>query len=133
MGIFKIDGESFDVGVVQLERGTEFLDKFAERTEDGILRRQLIGVYFNYYLSFPKINSNMAEYERLFNKISEPVEFHTVTVPGTKEDYTFIAYISAQKDSIIKWKENGNHVWGGLKVSFIAQEPARTPVGGGGS
>lgn len=132
MSIFTIDGQSYNVGVVQLERGTEFLDKFAERTEDGVLRRQLIGVYFNYYLSFPEINSDSAEYEKLFDKITEPVEFHRISVPGTTGGYTFQAYITAQKDKVVKWRPDGNHVWGGLKVSFIAQEPARKPATTGG-
>ena len=40
----KIDGISYDVPLVSIKRTAEFLDKYAERTEDGDLKRELIGV-----------------------------------------------------------------------------------------
>ena len=36
-----IDGGRYDVDVVSLKRKAEFLDKYAERTEDGDLKRNL--------------------------------------------------------------------------------------------
>jgi hypothetical protein len=44
-----IDGEVYNVAVLTgLDRNADFLDKYAERTDDGDLKRELIGVYFNY-------------------------------------------------------------------------------------
>ena len=42
-----VDGTYFDLPMVSLKRSADFLDKYAERTEDGVLHRELIGVYYN--------------------------------------------------------------------------------------
>ena len=46
-----IDGENFKVDVLSCKRTADFLDKHAKRTENGDLKRELIGVYFNYKLT----------------------------------------------------------------------------------
>lgn len=86
-----VDGIGYDIDVLHLKRTADFLDKYAERTESGDLKRELIGVYFNYKLELgPGIKPD--EYARFWRKLTEPVEFHTVTVPDEAGDYTFKAY-----------------------------------------
>lgn len=64
-----IDGEKFKVDVLSCKRTADFLDKHAKRTENGDLKRELIGVYFNYKLTIaPGIDR--AEYSRFWNKIT---------------------------------------------------------------
>ena len=93
------DGQSFDIPVVKLTRRAEFLDKFANRTENGDLQRELIGVYYNYQLQLGR-TLDTKEYARLWRKLTEPVEFHTVTVPDESGDYTFTAYFSNVGDEL---------------------------------
>ena len=82
-----IDGEQFKIDVLSVKRSADFLDKYAERLANGHLRRELIGVYFNYKLQFgPGLDRK--EYARLWDKLTEPVEFHEVTVPDEDGDYT---------------------------------------------
>ncbi len=121
--MIKIDGMTFDVPVIKLSRKAEFLDKFAKRTEDGGLQRKLIGVYFNYQLQLG-IAKDKNEYSRLWNKLTEPVEFHTVVVPGTDGDYIFKAYFSNVGDAMLIKTQERNY-WQDLTVNFTAQEPAR--------
>jgi hypothetical protein len=121
--MIKIDGISYDIPVMKIVRRADFLDKYAERTEDGNLTRKLIGVYFNYQLTLGATN-NTEEYSRLWNKLTEPVEFHTVTVPDESGDYTFTAYFSNVGDEMFK-QRNGKNYWKNLTVNFIAQAPAR--------
>ena len=45
-----IDGIGYKIDVLSVKRTADFLDKYAERTENGDLERELIGVYFNYKL-----------------------------------------------------------------------------------
>lgn len=72
-----IDGEQFKIDVLSVKRSADFLDKYAERLANGHLRRELIGVYFNYKLQFgPGLDRK--EYARLWDKLTEPVEFHGV-------------------------------------------------------
>lgn len=120
-----IDGETFDVPVVSITRRADFLDKFAERTEDGVLHRELIGVYFNYSVVLGS-TTDVASYAALWNRLTEPVEFHQVTVPDENgENYTFTAYFSNVGDTLRRVKD-AQTFWKSLTVNFIAQAPART-------
>lgn len=118
-----IDGVTYKVPVVSLQRKGDFLDKYANRTEEGELERELIGVYFNYQLKFG-FTTDYREYARLWDKVTEPVEFHTVTVPNGPSEYTFIAYMSNVSDELIV-KHDGVSYYGGLTVNFTAKSPAR--------
>lgn len=120
-----IDGVAYDVPVIKLTRTADFLDRYAERTEDGILHRDLIGVYFNYKISFGR-PSDMSEYQDLWDALTEPTPFHTVIVPDETGNYTFTAYFSNVGDELIKQK-NGVNYWKNLTVNFIAKSPERTP------
>lgn len=122
--MIKIDGISFDVPVIELSRKADFLDKFAKRTDDGGLQRELIGVYFNYQLKLG-IAKEASEYQRLWDKLTEPVEFHTVVVPDTEGDYTFKAYFSNIGDKLLMKTKERNY-WQDLTVNFTAQVPARS-------
>jgi len=118
-----IDGTTYNIPVIGLKRTADFLDKFANRTEDGTLQRKLIGVYFNYQLSLGT-TPDTAEYARLWDKLTEPEEFHTVTVPDEDGNYTFTAYFSNVGDELKK-KRGGKNYWTGLTVNFTAKAPAR--------
>ncbi|HOJ01285.1 MAG TPA: hypothetical protein PLL88_06655 [Anaerolineaceae bacterium] len=119
-----IDGVEYDIPVISIERTADFLDKFAERTVDGVLHRELIGVYFNYRLQLGSI-TDTAVYAALWAKLTEPQEFHTVTVPDESGNYTFTAYFSNVGDKLRKSQGIQNY-WKGLTVNFIARSPART-------
>ena len=121
-----IDGDTFDIPVVGLDETCDFLDKYAERTEDGVLHRELIGCYFNQKIQFGAPPST-AELARLWLKLTEAVAYHTVTVPDDDGvDYTFIAYFAGVKRSLRKYT-SARTFWKSLTVNFIAQSPARTP------
>jgi hypothetical protein len=119
-----IDGNTYDVPVLSLRRTADVLDKSAFRTEDGTLHRELIGVYFNYQLQFGR-TLNVSNYAALWNKITEAVPFHEVTVPDQSGNYTFTAYVANVSDEIVK-SENAVNFWRNLTVNFIAKAPAIT-------
>lgn len=118
-----IDSTRYDVPVSDIKRTADVLDKYATRTENGSLKRKIIGVYFNYEITFGDVLDN-AEYNALFDKLTEPTEFHEITVPASDGDFTFTAYISKVSDSMIA-QYNGKNYFGELKASFTAKEPAR--------
>lgn len=123
-----IDGETFNVPIEgPIVRRFDFLDKYAERTEDGVLHRELIGVYKNYELKFGNPD-DPAEYDRLIEKLSEPEEFHTVVVPDsvTGGTFSFTAYFSNVRDEL-RYSSGSQNYWTALTVNFIAESPARTP------
>lgn len=119
-----IDGTTYDIPVTSIKRTADFLDKYAERSADGVLHRELIGVYFNYQLQFGR-DASTSVYAALWNKLTEPTEFHTVTVPDEDGDVTFAAYFANVTDKLVKAK-GATRFWKDLTVNFIAQSPART-------
>lgn len=117
-----IDGNTYNVPVIELSRDAEFLYKYAERTVDGVLHSELIGVYFNYKLSFGR--ATPTAYNQLWLKLTEPREFHTIKVPSSVGFHTYEAYFSNVKDTL-KHIQDSDYYWRGLTVNFIAKEPAR--------
>jgi len=118
-----IDGIVYNVPIISLKRSADFLDKFAERTIDGKLHRELIGVYYNYQIQFGRAPTT-ATYNALWDKLTEPEEFHTVIVPDEGGTRTFSAYFSNIKDEMVRWSDDGNY-FKSLTVNFIARQPAR--------
>lgn len=121
-----IDSITYDVPVVDLKMKGEFLDKYAERTQDGILHRELIGVYFNYEIKFGR-TKNTTVFAALWKKLTEPVEFHTIILPDDDGNFTFDGYFANVSASIRKDDTATRKFWKELTASFIAQSPARTP------
>lgn len=128
-----IDGEDFGskIDFVSLKRKAHFFDKYAKRDISGVLHRELIGVYINYTLGLGIVN-DFNVYNRLWKKLTEKKEFHTVTISSNTHkseidntiynNYTFTAYFADIEDEGFLIRDNGN-VFKGLKVEFIAQKP----------
>ena len=124
-----IDSTTYNVPIVSLDDTLEFLDKYAERTTDGILHRELIGTFPKQVITFgtPITSADRAEYALLWSKLGEAVEFHTVTVPDVDGvDFTFTAYISGLNRQLEKW-DSTKTTWGNYTCSFTAQSPKATP------
>lgn len=121
-----IDGTTYDVPVLSVTETCDFLDKYAERTLDGVLHRELIGTYHNQKLVLGT-PTDQAEYQLLWEKLTEATEFHTVTVPDEDGvDFQFTAYFSNVSRQLKKWK-SGETIWSGMTVNFTAQSPKSTP------
>ena len=118
-----IDGTEYDINIVSCKRTADVLDKYAERTADGILHREIIGVYYNYKIQFA-FGADTSVYNALFAKLTEAVEFHTIIIPG---GYTFSAYIASVGDEMARVDDTNTAFYRNLVASFIAQEPAVTP------
>lgn len=125
-----VDGRSYRVSVLTIEREAPILDKFAERTEDGALQREVIGTYYNYKIKFGSSFDAEDDYDKLYEALTSPTPFHTITVPyGRTGSHTYTAYISNVKDSVMQIREDekgAETLWENLSASFIAQKPART-------
>jgi hypothetical protein len=124
-----IDSTEYAIPIVSLKRKGDFLYKFAQRTNDGNLQAEMIGVYFNYQLKLgtPRTLDDVAAYALLWDKLTEPVIFHTVTVPDeTLTPFTYTAYFSTVSDELMK-KTDAANFWKNLTVNFIARAPTRTP------
>lgn len=123
----KIDDVYFDVPMVSLKRNADFLDKYAERNEEGDLLRELIGVYYNYTLTVGTSSDfGETDYDSFWDKMTEPVEFHDISIPTKTGYYTFKGYISSVSDEYKKILDNKAE-FTGFTCKFTAKSPARTP------
>lgn len=118
-----IDGIEFNIPLVSVKRTADVLDKYAERSEDGDLKREILGVYYNYQLSVGTIDDDIM-YEKLWDKLTEPVEFHDFLLPTTGGTYSFRGYISSVSDEIEKVYSD-TAKFKGLTCKFTAKSPAR--------
>lgn len=122
-----IDGIFFDVPMVSLKRSADFLHKYAERNEEGELLAELIGVYYNYTLTVGTSSDfGDTDYEAFWNKMTEPVEFHEISIPTKNGYYTFTGYISSVSDEYKKILDNEAE-FTSFTCKFTAKSPARTP------
>lgn len=119
----KIDGMFFDIPMVSLKRTADVLDKYAKRTEDGDLKREIIGVYYNYQLSVGIVNDDNL-YNALWNKLTEPTEFHTIELPTSNGTYSFVGYISSVSDEYRKITGTKAQ-FQGLTCKFTSKSPSR--------
>ena len=117
----RIDNEDYGVGLVKIDRHVDVLDKVAKRTLDGDLHREILGIYFNYELTFGSF-WDMQQYSRLFDKLTEKKEFHIIEIPTNTGYDTYKGYISKVKD-VMEYVNGNERRIKGLKCSFVAKEP----------
>lgn len=121
-----IDGITYNIPYVAVKRKAELLFKFAERTQDGVLHSQLIGVYYNFSLQFGMSINDIEDYAALWVKVTEPVENHTVTLPNEDGGLTFDAYFAGISDEVSR-EDTPSNFFRNLAFDVIATSPARTP------
>ena len=119
-----IDGVEYPVAITELKRSAAILDKYANRTEDGILHREVIGTYYNYALKIYCRPQDMDTYNTLFNVLSAPVASHMVELPNDHE--VFEGYFSSIEDNVKLITSSGT-VYTGLTCRLTSMKPRRTP------
>ena len=72
-----IDGTTYNIPLVSIKRTADFLEKYAERTEDGDIKIETIGIYKNYTVNIGLID-DVKTYDKLFN-ISQTVQTGSTT------------------------------------------------------
>lgn len=126
---FVLDGKSYNVFVPEsgIKRSGQVLDgDNAGRTQSGVMIRDIIGTYYNYSIEIDTSKTERAEYDALYQVLTAPVDSHTLTVPYAQETLTFQAYVTSAEDTL-ETMVDGNNLWGGLKINFIAMKPQRRP------
>lgn len=120
-----IDGVSYDIPLVSIKRTLDFLEKYAERTEDGDIKIETIGLYKNYTISIGTIDN-----EQLYDKLIEHItdcenRFHTVSLPDASKQFEFYGYFSSIQDEVEKVLSSGAK-YKGLTWKMTSKKPTRT-------
>lgn len=120
-----IDGIDYNIPLVSLKRTADFLEKYANRTEDGDIHIETIGVYKNYTISIGIIDDRNT-YDSLYEHITDVEErFHEVVLPDASGDYKFTGYFSSISDEIEKIFEEGA-LFQNLTWKMTSKKPYKT-------
>lgn len=122
-----MDGKEYKVAITSLKRKGDLLDKYAYRSEDGELHREVIGTYYNYTLAVG-VENDLDTYNELFNVLTEPTAYHEVTLPH--DNIKFHGYFGSVQDEIdrLNYGNSGKTRYKGLTCNLVAVHPARRPT-----
>lgn len=120
-----VDGVEYRVPVVKMTRKGDILDKTANRTEDGDLHREVIGTYYNFSLELRpgKQKADLEIYNELYWKLTEPVAYHEVQLPGQPEPVKM--YFGSVKDEITFIDDEETCYYKGLSCNVVCKLPSR--------
>lgn len=122
---FKVDGVVYDVHITDVKRSAEVLDgPNAGRSTAANMIRDVLGTFYNYAVSIDADEATYEEYDRLYEVLSAPVDYHMVEMPYGQGMKRFKAYVSKVEDELHDSRKEGNR-WGGMTFQFIAMEPQR--------
>lgn len=119
----QIDGQEYQVAVVEMQRKGDVLDLTANRTEDGVLHREVIGTFYNYTLGIIAPN-NPELYGQLWWVLTAPVPSHSIQLPYQPEP--FEGYFGSVKDNVKLVKPDGTFVGMGISCNIVASRPSRS-------
>lgn len=124
MSLITIDSNTFDVGIVKITRKASQSKESLGITLDGRKHYDVKGTYYDYDVQFNLRAMNVNDYDALYELLTEPVEYHTVTLPYGQSTITFIANTKVADDSLVR-NFNKMKRWSGFKVTFEALEPQK--------
>lgn len=121
-----IDGIPYNIPLVSIKRTLDFLEKYAERTEDGDIKIETIGLYKNYTISIGTIDD--AElYDKLLEHITDcENRFHHVFLPDASKQFEFYGYFSSIQDECEKILDSGAQ-YKELSWKMTSKKPTKTP------
>lgn len=121
-----IDGVSYAIPFVEVKRTFDFLEKYADRTEDGDVHIETIGGYQNYQIKIGVIDDTVT-YQRLYDQITDCTNrFHKVILPDSNGNFEFYGYFSSISDSMKKIYDS-KVVFESLTWKMTEKSPTKTP------
>ena len=127
--MLSVDGVSYDANCIfeDVEQDFNILsDSDSGRTQDGTMYINVIGTYYGYKLTIKrKASASVASWDALWDVLSAPVSFHTITVPHNQGEISFDAYIASGTRKLERqW--HGVNYWGDIEIQFTARVPNLT-------
>ncbi len=121
-----IDGITYNIPMVSIQRNMDFLEKYAQRTEDGDIKIETIGMYKNYTINIGVID-DYELYDALIEHITDCTNrFHTVVLPDAMKDFSFYGYFSSISDQVEKILDEGTR-FNGLTWTMTSKKPTKKP------
>ena len=129
MSLIKIDGKSYDIGEVEMKRGTEII--YDPVTQGLMLDFSEVddAVATKYTYSFTieakyGVSNKHTQYDAFFEDITTPKSVRTVELPFGQGTIVFQAKIKTASD-VLRRSCGGVNKWGGLSVTFLPVRPQK--------
>lgn len=119
MSVFSIDYTEYEVGTIKVTRVPKIDRIELGTTLDGTKHYLTKGTYYDYSITIGTRNMNVAEYDLLYEVLTNPTTEHTVTVPYGQSTITINATLSVSNDELIKSYANFKK-WGSLTITATA-------------
>ena len=129
MSVIKIDGIGYEIGEVELKRGTEII--YDPVTQGVMLDFSEVddAVATRYTYSFtiePRhgATDEHLQYDAFFDDITSPKSVRSVELPFGQRTIIFQAKIKSAND-LLRKSHGGINKWGGLNVTFSPVRPQK--------
>lgn len=127
--MIRIDDREFDVMITAVDLDTEFMYKYAERTEDFNLNYELGAVFFNQSITLGVEDSDNKDFVDLYKILStkgvDKGTGHNVQIWTPMGKMNFLMY--PNKINVKMQKVKGSKTWWqDMKIKFIAVKPAES-------
>lgn len=120
---FLIDGKSFNVQVMDLERSFEVKDAISPSvTQGGSIYRNPIGTYYSYSMTVRAKDGDREAFDDFWEAISRPAASHVCVFPYNQSVLTQTMYITSGRQELLRLYQDGAD-WNDITVQFIAQAP----------
>ena len=122
-----MDGTTYRVRVVYdtLSRAFELVEgQNAGNMLSGRYERDLIGTGYTYEMRVEPDPDYPADYDNFYNAISNPQDYHTITMPYGQTTITYNAMIVSGQDTY-QGVLSGVKQWGGLTVQYRYISPQK--------
>lgn len=128
--MIKIDGKEYSVSVTEVSLETEFLYKYATRTESFDLSYELGGVFLNQEIKLGVENSENDDFVAVYKLLSSKSTIdngtgHNVQIWTPMGKMTFLMYPNSVQVQLYK-ERNEKTWWNEMTVKFIAVKPVES-------
>lgn len=127
--MFTIDGESFpNICVQNITRGFEINDgKNEGYSISGLHMRDITGTYMTYTVVLDASLTSPADYDKLYEILSSPTEYHTIVFPYGQKTLSFEAEVTQGADNLVISEPTYN-LWQDLSFTFRSRKPVKKPT-----
>lgn len=119
--MFKINAESFNVGVLELQRQIDKVYKYQVTTQDGVCRSEIKARYPVYTLVLGAVDQT--DYDRLYDVLQRGGGAFTCTLPYNQKDIVIEATIDVEQDGILFVEAGGLRRWDGMSITIKGINP----------
>ncbi len=125
--MINIDGTNYNVriGYPSITRTFELIEGKNAGTSLAYTRiRDLIGTQIAYTLTIEPNPANRADYDSLYEILSAPTDYHSVSFPYGQTTLSFQAYVTSGSDAF-NGTLAGQNRWSGMSVTFVPLGPQK--------